>query len=885
MNKMSISRNQKIGAVVAGVVVIGGGATAYAMNHNSNNGTTPTTQSTTPNVEQNQQTTVNTAKKVDNALKQKGVKVQEVQQAPITHNDKIGNVTVQQAAQNIQKGAIASQRRADFQATAQRMQAEVKAQVQVKQDTSLQTNEVTWYSEVQTGSVHTRVTGLNIRSGASLNSPVIASVAKGSNLQVLGHDGNWYLIKTSNGVIGFVDGAFLNIHQVQQDTQSTAPVSVRPIVNNHNYEAPQESTSTRPAVVHTSATPNSNQIGHVSTSNKDNIATKPSAVKPNGNGGEIVNLPQPAQINGNGGTSQNMPNVPQININPGNQGSGQSNNSQGEEQTGQGEQNTPAPQGQVNQPQHHQDVKPAPSVKPQHHQEVKPEQPTQQGGQAHKGEVKPSVKPEQTQPAPVVPEHHQDVKPTVKPEQAQPAPVVKPQQGQSGQSNKPVVKPSVKPEQTQPVPVHHETVKPQQQSGQSNNPQSGKAEHVQPQPAPVVKPEHQVKPQQSKPVVKPQEQQPQHHETVKPQQSKPVVKPQEQQPQQTKPQPAPVVKPQEQQPQQTKPVVKPQEQQPVHHETVKPVTQYGTINIIMKDTQGNLIGQEQTARGVVGSVDTLSMPSIPAGYQEVSISVNGTTVNSLPSKFEVGTQNVVIIVKKLDAPVKVVFECNGTPLTTETHMMKVGSELNDSLIPSSLSKHYTIDSITVNGQATGKDISGTVQEGNNVIVVNLSKKVAAPVGWTANSQAFHQAVAQEFATLLANQRAQAGVGSLPQNADANEIAQLWSNHMMQEGVCEDIPAHITSPEIEKLGGEVGGLNQTNSAVTAIRTTIGLTQHDADKLAQQIFELWMNSPLHRSALDATAGTSYGFAFTVSSNGSVYACYVNAGTNISGINFGN
>lgn len=942
---MSISKNQAIGAVVAGVVVIGGGATAYAMNHNSSSTTTPNT----PNVEQNQVTNNNTAKKANNALKQEGVKVQEAKQAPITHNDKIGNVTVQQAAQNIQKTSVATQRKADFQATVKRMRAEAIAKSQVKQDTSLQTNEVTWYSEVQTGSVHTRVTGLNIRSGASLNSPVIASVAKGSNLQVLGHDGNWYLIKTSNGVTGFVDGAFLNIHQVQQDTQSTAPVSVRPIVNNHTYEAPQESHSESPEVVHTSTLrPSANHDEHVShTSSTGNKAVKPNTVKPNGNGGEIVNLPQPAQINGNGGTSQNMPNIPVINTNPGNQGSGETNQPQGG-QPSQGGQNTPAPsQGQSNKSQH----------------QVKPEQPAQQGGQAHKGDVQPSDQ-----------GHKNDVKPATPEHQSQPTKHDQTQQGQSGHSSKPAVKPEqpskpVVPEHHEDVqPQHHQGVKPsvkpeqpqhqvkpeQSQSGQeNNNPQGGKAEHGQSQSGapshktdakPVTPNHNQDKP--SKPVVTmvpvtteivssngtvlvpsktvevakgnpldlsyiPQIPQgyhitkiivnginetngvhgdidgatkivvtvtpneavkpvvPAHHQDVKPLQPEGNKDHNESQGGEVGPnQPA----------------------QPEHHQDaqptkpVKPVVKYGTINILMKDTQGNLIGQEQTAKGVVGSADTLSMPTIPAGYQEVSMTVNGTTVNSLPSKFEAGTQNVVIIVKKLDAPVKVVFDCNGTPLTTETHMMKVGSELNDSLIPSSLTKHYHVTSVTVNGQATGKDISGTVQEGNNVIVVNVAKNVVKPTGWTANSQAFHQAVEQEFATLLANQRAQAGLSSLPQNADANEIAQLWSNHLEKTQTCSDI-SNNPGTEITDLGNKLGGIVLSNSAATSIRTTTGLTQHDADKLAQQIFELWMNSPIHRTTMETSAAKCYGFAFSVNQNGSVYATMALCGVKVSGINFGN
>lgn len=867
-------------------------------------------------------------------------------------------------------------------------------------------------------------TVLNVREQPDVHSGLLTTLKEDTNIQVTGQEGEWLQVNI-NGQIGYVyndfveqgtignvtiDQATTNVKNmtvksysknvVSNNSQSTnverPTVNVKPVVNDNNNRETQESTGARPAVAHTSATSNSVRPTVVHTSNKDNIATKPNTVKPNGNGGEIVNLPQPAQINGNGGTSQNMPNIPQINVNPGNQGSGESNQPQGG-QPSQGGQNTPEPQGQGNQPQH----------------QVKPEQPAQQDGQANKGDVKPSVKPEQPT-KPVVPEHHEDVQPDhhqdVKPVQQQVTKTVLEvetlcngkeikgatycilgtgkYEGQNfttngkemvltldsaevtganltilpygygfvnSTTNKVVsVKDGVRTIKVVTElkvdkanePQHQ--VKPEQpQSGQSNNPHGGKAEHGQSQSgAPShktdVKPVQPSKP--SKPVVTmvpvtteivssngtvlvpsktvevakgnpldlsyiPQIPQgyhitkiivnginetngvhgdidgatkivvtvtpnevvkpvvPKHHQDVKPLQPEGNKDHNESQGGKAEPnQPAQPEHNQDVQP--TKPV--------------KPVVKYGTINILMKDTQGNLIGQEQTAKGVVGSSDTLSMSAIPAGYQEVSMTVNGKAVNSLPSKFEARTQNVVIIVKKLDAPVKVVFDCNGTPLTTETHMMKVGSELNDSLIPTSLSKHYTIDSITVDGQATGKTINGTVQEGDNVIVVNLTKKVVAPTGWTANSQAFHQAVAQEFGKLLNAERAKGGESALQLNSTAVEVAQLWSNHQASTNNCEDLSTSNATSAIQNTGLQIG-LN--NSIATAVRTTTGLTQHDADKLAQQIFEAWMNSPIHRGTMNTTSYKEYGFAFTVNANGSVYGSFVTTDLNMSGIDVGN
>ncbi|MGL5415440.1 MAG: MucBP domain-containing protein, partial [Clostridium sp.] len=211
---------------------------------------------------------------------------------------------------------------------------------------------------------------------------------------------------------------------------------------------------------------------------------------------------------------------------------------------------------------------------------------------------------------------------------------------------------------------------------------------------------------------------------VKPE-TKPAVKPEVK--------PTPVVKP-EPVVKHTTPAAKPEAKpavKPVEHSTVKPETKpavkpevqpKGTITVTMKNTEGQLIGQVESATGVVGSADTLSMPTIPTGYKEKSMTVNGVAVNKMPATFKDNTQEVVIVVASTTAPVRVVFESNGRVITTQTKTMTVGSKLTDSLIPSALSEHYTISSVTVDGQPTGKNVSGTVQEGENVVVVSIARK-------------------------------------------------------------------------------------------------------------------------------------------------------------------
>ncbi|WP_297639102.1 hypothetical protein, partial [uncultured Clostridium sp.] len=181
----------------------------------------------------------------------------------------------------------------------------------------------------------------------------------------------------------------------------------------------------------------------------------------------------------------------------------------------------------------------------------------------------------------------------------------------------------------------------------------------------------------------------------------------------TKPTTKPEVKP--------APVVKPAV--PTTKPAVKPVEQpKGTITVLMKNTQGQLIGQIESATGVIGSKDTLKMPTIPNGYKEKSMKVNGVSVNEMPTTFKEGTQDVVIIVAAETEPVKVVFESNGQVITIQTKDMTVGSKLTDSLIPSALSQHYVIKSVTVDGQSTGTNVSGTVHEGQNVVIVNIARK-------------------------------------------------------------------------------------------------------------------------------------------------------------------
>ena len=61
---------------------------------------------------------------------------------------------------------------------------------------------------VQTATVSTQNSNLNLRAEPSQNSRIIARIPNGSRIQILGNDGNWYLT-TWNGSKGYVSGDYL----------------------------------------------------------------------------------------------------------------------------------------------------------------------------------------------------------------------------------------------------------------------------------------------------------------------------------------------------------------------------------------------------------------------------------------------------------------------------------------------------------------------------------------------------------------------------------------------------------------------------------------------------------------------------------------------------
>ena len=61
---------------------------------------------------------------------------------------------------------------------------------------------------IQTATVSTQNSNLNLRAEPSQNSRIIARIPNGSRIQILGNDGNWYLT-TWNGSKGYVSGDYL----------------------------------------------------------------------------------------------------------------------------------------------------------------------------------------------------------------------------------------------------------------------------------------------------------------------------------------------------------------------------------------------------------------------------------------------------------------------------------------------------------------------------------------------------------------------------------------------------------------------------------------------------------------------------------------------------
>ena len=291
-------------------------------------------------------------------------------------------------------------------------------------------------------------TDLHLRSEASANSPIITNLKEGTNLNVIGRQGQWLKVNV-NGYTGFVFGDFVqngfvntstqNFQQSNQKIDSTINSSKGQIVNPEVKITPSyNSNQSQPGVIQQS--PNvKTEIN--STTNNPIPIIKPE-VKPD--------------------THKSTPEVKPV-VKP--------------------ESHKTSPEVK---PESH---KASPEVKP----EVKPE--------SHKTspEVKPEVKPDTHKTSPEVkpevkPDTHKstpEVKPVVKPESHKTSPEVKPEVKPESHKSTPEVKPEVKPESHKTSPEVKPEVKPD-------------THKTSPEVKPEVKPDTHKSTQEVKPVVKPE---------------------------------------------------------------------------------------------------------------------------------------------------------------------------------------------------------------------------------------------------------------------------------------------------------------------------------------------------------------------------------------------
>ncbi|WP_195972547.1 hypothetical protein [Clostridium thermobutyricum] len=155
----------------------------------------------------------------------------------------------------------------------------------------------------------------------------------------------------------------------------------------------------------------------------------------------------------------------------------------------------------------------------------------------------------------------------------------------------------------------------------------------------------------------------------------------------------------------------------------------GSINVVVKDTTGNIVVPSVSATGAEGSKDTLQAPIIPQGYKVVSITNNGITVKGMPDTFTGQTQNVVYTVQKIDTKLttEIVTTTGQVLQQPETRVVKIGVGLQG-LTPV-CPQGYKVVSINVNGEIYTNigDINGLTTSTPSKIILTVSKINPKPV--------------------------------------------------------------------------------------------------------------------------------------------------------------
>lgn len=70
---------------------------------------------------------------------------------------------------------------------------------------------------------------VNLRSGASTNTAVIATLSKGTKLTAMGTNGSFYLVQTSGGTQGYVSGSYLSRNQANGGSSSTSSANTKKV--------------------------------------------------------------------------------------------------------------------------------------------------------------------------------------------------------------------------------------------------------------------------------------------------------------------------------------------------------------------------------------------------------------------------------------------------------------------------------------------------------------------------------------------------------------------------------------------------------------------------------------------------------------------------------
>lgn len=187
-----------------------------------------------------------------------------------------------------------------------------------------------------------------------------------------------------------------------------------------------------------------------------------------------------------------------------------------------------------------------------------------------------------------------------------------------------------------------------------------------------------------------------------------------------------------------------------------------------------------------------------------------------------------------------------------------------------LTKDIKIVSNNVNADKAGTyDVVAKVTDSFGKTTTQTFKVTvkAKPVeGWTASSQAFHNAVAQKMYSLVNAYRQSKGIAPYEINQECVNAAN-WKSQDMTKNNYFDHKDLNGKQTWEHAGFE--NVQQENIAQRSFGKTTNLTKADADRLAEDLFNQWKASAGHNAAMLNDWNTGMGFGFVLTDSGLVNA----------------